>query len=73
MAGLSYRRRIRVGSVGTAQSTPPLPKFSCFQAAVHKASFRRGFVRLASPDIGPKSFDFYAFRAYSRIYTYITE
>ncbi len=26
MAGLSYRRRMRVGSVGTVQSRPPLPE-----------------------------------------------
>jgi hypothetical protein len=28
MVGLSYRRRIRVGCVGTEQITPPLPSIS---------------------------------------------
>ena len=48
MAGLNYRRRIRVGSVGTEQITLPLPRFGCLYAADLRASFRRGFLRLGT-------------------------
>ncbi len=44
-ASCCYSRRTRLGMIGTAQITPPLPRFGYLYAADQKTSFLRGFLR----------------------------